>query len=94
MATSRERRAVYEALKVAVPASFDDAMRRSFLERDIDIDLAKLGMDSLALMEFCIAIELSTGVTLLPAQLAALASTNAVEEFLRAQQETLAGGGA
>ena len=40
-------------------------------------------MDSLGEMEFCIAIELSTGVTLLPPQLAELGSTDAVERLIR-----------
>ena len=40
-------------------------------------------MDSLGEMEFCIQIELSTGITLLPPQLAALASTDASERCLR-----------
>jgi len=40
-------------------------------------------MDSLAQMEFCISLELSTGVSLVPSQLAKLASTDAVEQRIR-----------
>jgi hypothetical protein len=36
-------------------------------------------------MEFCIEIELSTGITLVPSELAALASTDDVERWLRAR---------
>jgi hypothetical protein len=75
--------AVFEALKVAAPARFDNGLRRAFLSGGANIALDRLDMDSLADMEFCIAIELSTGVTLLPAQLAGLASTDAVEECIR-----------
>ena len=87
MATTRIRLAVYEALKVAAPATFDDEMRRSFLDKRIDIELLTLGLDSLARMEFCIAIELSTGVTLLPAELDALATMNAVEPCIEQKQQ-------
>ena len=48
----------------------------------LNVELASLEMDSLARMEFCIAIELSTGVSLLQAQLEKLASTDAVQQFL------------
>ena len=34
-------------------------------------------------MEFCIAIELSTGVTLLPSQLEELATTDAIARCIR-----------
>lgn len=77
------RVAVFEALKVAAPARFDNGLRRAFLSGGANIALDRLDMDSLADMEFCIAIELSLGVTLLPAQLAALASTDAIEECIR-----------
>ena len=85
MEASPLRRAMFEALMVGAPVGFDEAMRRSYLSDGSNIDLATLEMDSLGDMEFCIAIELSTGITLLPAQLAALATTDAIEEFLRAK---------
>lgn len=77
------RRAVCDALQIASPEMFDDRLRRSFLDDGANIALADLGLDSLARMEFCIALELSTGVTLLPAQLAELATTDAVERRIR-----------
>ena len=85
METSQLRQAVLDALRAAVPGAFDDAMGRSFLAGELDVDLAHFDMDSLARMEFCIAVELSTGVTLLPTQLAELATTDAIERCIRAQ---------
>ena len=89
---SLARRAVFEALKVAAPTRFDERMQRSYLSEGSNIDLATLEMDSLGEMEFCIAIELSTGITLLPAQLAMLVTTDAIEEFLRARLAAAPGG--
>lgn len=87
MEISRLRQAVLEALKVSVPGVFNDDMCRSFLAGELNVELARLDMDSLARMEFCIAIELSTGVTLLPPQLAELATTDAIERCIREQLE-------
>lgn len=84
MADSR-RLAVFEALKIAAPSAFNDEMRKAFLTTGSNIVFAELDMDSLGEMEFCIAIELSTGVTLLPPQLVELGSTDAVERLLREQ---------
>ena len=80
---SRPRQAVFEALKAAAPQTFDDVLRRAFLA-GTNFKLADLDMDSLAKMEFCIAVELATGVTLLPSQLAELASTDAIEQRIGA----------
>lgn len=80
---SPARQAIFEALKDAVPHSFTDELRKSFLEDGLNLNFADLEMDSLGEMEFCIAIELSTGVTLLPSQLAELSSTDAIERRLR-----------
>ncbi len=79
------RMAVFEALTIASPGVFDDDMRRSFLTGQANIALADLDMDSMAAMEFCIALELSTGTSLLPSQLAELATTDTVERRIREQ---------
>ena len=84
MAISSVRKAVFEALKAAVPHSFNGEMRRSFLSDGSSLKFEDLEMDSLSQMEFCIAIELSTGVTLLPSQLMELGSTDAVVRLLEA----------
>ena len=83
MEAAHLRRALLDALRASVPGVFDDDQCRSFLAWELDVALDGLDMDSLARMEFCIAIELSTGVTLLPAQLAELATTHAVERRIR-----------
>lgn len=83
MKISRPRQAVHDALKVAAPGVFTDALRQSFLTDGLNLNLADLEMDSLAQMEFCIALELSTGVTLVPSQLEELVSTDAVEQRIR-----------
>jgi len=83
MESSRARLAVFEALKVGARSGFNDERRRRFLDEGSNFLLADLDMDSLGEMEFCIQIELSTGITLLPPQLAALASTDAIERCLR-----------
>ena len=83
MESSRIRMAVFEALTIGARSGFNDERRRRFLDEGVNLLLADLDMDSLGQMEFCIAIELSTAVTLLPAQLAELASTDAIEQFIR-----------
>ncbi len=72
------RKAIFAALRAGSPDSFDAALRKAFLEEDANIVLADLAMDSLGEMEFCIDLELSTGATLLPSDLAELATTDGV----------------
>jgi acyl carrier protein len=83
MEVERSRQVVFEALKIAAPSAFTKELRRSFLADGLNLKLDDLDMDSLARMEFCIAVELATGVTLLPAQLTELASTDGIESWLR-----------
>jgi len=83
MKISRVRLAVFDALKVEARGVFSDALQQSFLANGLNLNLADLEMDSLAQMEFCISLELSTGVSLVPSQLAKLASTDAVEQRIR-----------
>ena len=82
---SPSRLAVFEALKIAAPGAFNAAMRRSFLTEGTNLVLAEIDIDSLGEMEFCIAIERLTAVTLLPPQLKELASTDAIERWIQAQ---------
>ncbi len=58
------RRQVADALQAAVPAR--PAQMTAFLEGHGDCKLDEFEMDSLGLMEFCIALELSTGIALTP----------------------------
>jgi len=82
---ARARLALFEALKVGARSGFNEERRRQFLDEGSNFRLADLEMDSLGEMEFCIEIELSTGITLVPSELAALASTDDVERWLRAR---------
>ena len=88
------RAAIVEALRVGAPGALDDEGRRAFLAGGTNLVLAELGMDSLGEMEFCIAIELKTGVTLLPAELAELKSTDAIERRIRERLDEAARSGA
>ncbi len=83
MEISRSRQAIFEALKAATPHTFNDEMRRSFLADGLNLNLDYIDMDSLAQMEFCIEIELATEITIVPSQLAELASTDAIERRLQ-----------
>ena len=58
------RRHVADAMQIAVPA--DRSLMMAFLEGHGDCMLDSFEMDSLGLMEFCIALELSTGIGLTP----------------------------
>ena len=81
-------------MTTAAPGALNDEMRSAFLTSGSNLVLAELDMDSLGEMEFCIAIELSTGVTLLPSELASLASTDAIERrILEKLNEAGTGGG-
>jgi acyl carrier protein len=79
----RPRQVVFDALRVASPQGFTEKLRHSFVNDGLNLRFDELDMDSLGQMEFCIAIELATGLTLLPSQLAELASTDAVEHWIR-----------
>jgi acyl carrier protein len=92
LAAASHRHAILEALKVGAPGALSDEARRAFLTDGTNIVLAELGMDSLGEMEFCIAIELATGVTLVPAELAELASTDGVEKRIRERLSATASG--
>jgi acyl carrier protein len=79
------REHLFEALETAgVSDRLGEARRSAFVEDAVSLKLSELDMDSLARMEFCIAIELSLGVTLLPAQLEELDTTDAIERFISA----------
>lgn len=61
------RKLIIEALRYAnVLAIRDNALVPAFLNKQADIPLAMLDMDSLAAMELCIAIELNSGVSIAP----------------------------
>ena len=47
MEISRARRAVFEALKIAAPHTFDDALRHAFLAERVNLKLTELDMDKI-----------------------------------------------
>lgn len=64
------RRIVGEALSYATVFGYaESGLAPAFLAGEADIILADLDMDSLSIMELCIAIETETGVSILPDQI-------------------------
>ncbi len=73
---SEMRRHIADALQTAIPA--DRSRLLAFLEGDGDCMLDTFEMDSLGFMEFCIALELSTGIALTPEDVQSAGSLAAV----------------
>lgn len=69
----------------AVPQLFAPAARAAFLAGEDDLRFAALDMDSLARMELCIAIELATGVTIVPDELGSYESAGELARVLAAR---------
>ena len=65
----------------AVVKVFDPVIRKMLLETGEDIEIASLDMDSLARMEFSIAIEVETGVSLTPEDFLNYTSVNHLVAF-------------
>ncbi len=71
----------------AVAASFERPLRPATIDAiragDPDLAVEQLGFDSLALMEFCIAVELQSRVELTPLQVTGMTYVREVEDWLR-----------
>lgn len=81
------RRKLVRALEDAsVIAIFEEPVRGPFLAGEGDIAFAALDMDSLAVMEFCISVELSTGVSITPDQLRSFETVGAVRALILANK--------
>lgn len=78
------RRLIAEALDSArVHAFREQGLHDAFLGgRDVSLD--ELELDSLALMELCIALEVKGAVEILPPQLERMGSLNRLVAYLRA----------
>jgi acyl carrier protein len=61
----------------------DKELMPIFMESRRDIALAELEMDSLAEMELCIAIEINTGVSIVPNELQRIGSLNRLVDAVR-----------
>jgi acyl carrier protein len=79
------REHVFDAFKAAdAPVALGEARRKAFVDDAAPLKLSELDMDSLARMEFCIAIEIALGVTLLPAQLEKIETTDEIVRLINA----------
>ena len=75
MTEAEARLVLADALDAAVVRAFRaPGLRQSFVDEGRDIPLESLDIDSLAAMEICIAIEVNTGVAIVPDDLEALTS--------------------
>jgi acyl carrier protein len=81
------RRLVVTALEESnVVALRDHAGVAGYLEGRLDVAMDELEMDSLDFMEFCIAIELSSGVSILPNDLQRLRTLANVADAIRTRR--------
>lgn len=78
------RHVIADALGYAsVPMFAGSARAHDFLSGMVDVQFADLDMDSLAVMELCIAIEASLGVSVLPEQLRDIGSLEQLAKTIR-----------
>lgn len=63
----------------------DRGLRQAFLDGNHDIAFDELAADSLAIMELCIAIEVETGVSILPEDIVANPTLGAVAAHVRGE---------
>lgn len=83
-AEAEVRRVVVEALLEANLGRLrQDPRIDGFREDGTDVHLRDLEMDSLDLMEFCIALELSSGVSIVPNDLERLGTLAGVADAVR-----------
>ncbi len=69
----------------AVSKVYESVTRQMLLETGEDIDIASLDMDSLGRMEFSIAVEIETGVSLTPDDLLHYKTINQLVGLFRDQ---------
>lgn len=72
-----------EAGRLGSPRS--EKLAQAILEGDRYLTTNELRFDSLAWMEFCISVELQSGLELTPADIAAMTHFYQIEEWLRAR---------
>jgi acyl carrier protein len=65
----------------------DESSNRSFISAKSDIAFEDLDMDSLARMEFCIALEKETGISITPQELQQFNSLGQLLERLQVHQK-------
>jgi hypothetical protein len=79
------KRHVVAALEGASAAAGRNPRIADYVAGRIDVAMHELELDSLAGMEFCIAIELSTGVSIVPHELQELGTLTRVADSIRAR---------
>ena len=82
---------IRQMLVDAIDGSTIVGLRRSglmdgFLSGTADVPFAVLEMDSMGVMELCIAVELNTGIEIVPVELAELGSLGAVVASIMERQ--------
>lgn len=84
MTDAELRQFLLSALRDANVFGLDDpSIDRSFISAESDIAFGDLDMDSLARMEFCIALETGTGISITPEELQKFRSLGELLERLR-----------
>ena len=63
----------------------NNGWREDFVDGRRDVSFEEMDIDSLAMMELCIAIEVETGVSILPNELVEYATLGAVAASVKAQ---------
>lgn len=84
MATKAELRlALLEALdEASVHRMRDAVLKAAFLDGSRDVRLDELELDSLSTMELCIAVELKTGVDIVPDRLLRFGTLERIVDFV------------
>jgi hypothetical protein len=87
--TDRTRDILLAALRAGrFGAPPDAAMASSVRQGNRELTLEAMDFDSLAWMEFCISVELQSGLDLAPSDIEEMQYVYQVEEWLRARLET------
>lgn len=68
---------------LAVLRAQDKTLQQQFLEGTNDLTLESLGVDSLAVMEICIALEMECGLSVSPDQLLEFGSVLELANFIQ-----------
>ena len=84
MATERPRDLLLQACVAArYGAALSPSITESIGAGDSSLRLDQLGFDSLAWMEFCIFVELETGLELTPAHIHKMSLVHEIEDWLQ-----------
>ena len=82
MTSEQARKVLLQAMRYANVRGLSAVLGDAFLAGEADIELDRLDMDSLAMMELCIAIEANGAASITPDQLQAAATGNALVRLM------------